>query len=188
MAAGLARNRALRSLDLDKNDSIGPEAAAALIDAFPAEHPIEILYLSACNIGDMGAAAVGRLAGRGKRLRFVSVRIDKITLVGLGKILEGVEASRSIEALHVGGNIVGLDGAKCIAATIPKWESLRELQIHPLGMGPEGAWIIAQAIAQRRWNEDIPKRIYASRSDCGEEGEKALKEAAKNTGFTMDIW
>ncbi len=183
LAAGLAKNCTLRSLDLRMNSAIGGKAAAALLDAFPAGHPIEVLDMTCCNIEDPGAEALGRLIGREKWMRAISVSKNGITAAGFAVMMAG-ENTRSIETLSTGLNTLGAIGAKCIANAIVGWGSLRELDIQWIEMGKEGALTIARAIAARK---DPMRSIYAREYNWTPEEHLILKKAYDKAGIGLTL-
>ncbi len=84
----------LQHIYLSNNDDIGPKGGAAIMDALnsASKVPMETIQAERCNIGDEGAAAVGRLImGRGCKAMYLAN--NSIEFAGAKSIADAVVVS-----------------------------------------------------------------------------------------------
>ncbi|MFJ7780647.1 gala protein [Streptomyces yangpuensis] len=153
LAALLRRNTALRTLDV-VNTGIGADGVRLLLDALlEREQPLERLFLGGNGLGPDAAPLVAAL------IRDAGVRELYAPANHLGDEGAATLAAAAADAAHpvrlgLGGNGIGADGARALAASLSGIEALdlgRTLSERSLGApgnhtGDEGAYALAAAL------------------------------------------
>ncbi|KAJ4455631.1 putative leucine rich repeat only protein 3 [Paratrimastix pyriformis] len=96
------------------NSRINDMQCIAVVDACISAGTVEALDLSRNRITDTGASALGRLIG-GTPLRELDVSYNQIGTEGCEHIVQGVQASATLEVLNLAGNPVLNEGAMLVA-------------------------------------------------------------------------
>ncbi|MEU3668491.1 gala protein [Streptomyces virginiae] len=153
LAALLRRNTALRTLDL-VNTGIGAGGVRLLLDSLlEREQPLERLFLGGNGLGPDAApllAALIREAG----VRELYVPANHLGDEGAAALARAAEDSAHPVRLGLGGNGIGVAGARALAASLGRIEALdlgRTLSERSLGApgnhpGDEGAYALAAAL------------------------------------------
>lgn len=135
---------------------LGCGAACAFVGSWAGR--LHAIKLRECDIGDAGAAAVGRLLSGGPtgggttNLRELSLSANRIGDKGITSIANALSTCDSLERLILDRNRIGPNGAKALALKLPR-SNVKELVLgsHLGGnpLGPQGAESIAGALDDR---------------------------------------
>ncbi len=182
----------MRSLDLSGN-CIGPGGAVAVCEALRGWFTMQDLNLGHCEIGDIGATAVSEAIAR-VGCRRVNLESNGIHSLGARTLASAVASTplTLVELLKLDDNPIDDSGAVFIADTLIRANRvIRELRIHGIDLGDEGAKAIVDAVQTR--NVAGPLRMLVVKGKkCGAGGRRILEELKKrerlaNTGLTISV-
>ncbi len=190
LAKALGRLREISVLSLSAN-AFGPEAGAEMIDSIKPRYPMATLSVDTCQLGDLGAAAVGRFMLR-VGCRQVTLQNNGLHAAGIKAIASAVASqptASKIELLCLGENPdAGKEGAEAIAEGIIKPNNaVRVLVARVMGMGNEGMRLVADAVVKRKKGGEL-RVLQAVDNGCdektiGEIVEKIAGECEVETDF-----
>ncbi len=152
LSAVFAKAYTLKFLDIRENP-LGPRGAVVIVDALAAATstvPMDMIDLSRCNIGDDGAAAVGRLIAR-RGCRDLQLSNNEMHAAGAKAIADSVVVSACmIETLELFDNPIGDEGVTYLLDKIiqsrPRKQLVQTLGIVEIGMGVGGAMALKRAV------------------------------------------
>lgn len=154
LANALCGARELRSLSIGGNEGIGPDGAVPLLDSLRVRHPMILIMMEGCKIGNAGAEAVGR-AIRRTWCKRVHIRGNGIGAAGIRAVVDATCAAGT-EILYVGLNPVGDEGAEYIAEKIMrKIIGVTELDISEIGAGTRGMEAVGAAMRAGNWSREL---------------------------------
>jgi hypothetical protein len=111
----MVASKFLAVLELDFNPRISDEGVEGLVH-YGQCRAMKKLSLRFCDIGDRGAAAIGRwIAGGDSRVREILLNGNRIGPPGATAIGSGLAQNRSIVRLDIGDSLFGYDAACMIA-------------------------------------------------------------------------
>jgi Ran GTPase-activating protein (RanGAP) involved in mRNA processing and transport len=123
---------ALTALDLGRNESIGSDGGAALLDALAANARLEALVLDGCGLG----SAAGRALAAGLRANGTLRVLDLADNAGLGDagaaspaLADALWDNASLTALDLSGCGVGDAGAAELGRGVASNKALRQLRL-----------------------------------------------------------
>ncbi len=165
-------------LGLQKNQ-IGPEGGVAVINQLISAggRHLEELGLSWCNIGDIGAEAVGRLIGCGGCSR-IKLKNNEIHAAGAKAIVDACRVAQRISILDLSGNPIGDQGAGYIAEGIIKTNrAVEDLRMWKIWIKDSGASSIIAALKERN-REGTLRALTLFEPEFTEEQQNALEQLA----------
>ncbi len=133
-----------------RDNQIGPEGGVTVINQLISakRRHLKELNLSLCNLGDIGAEAVGRLIGC-CRCRRILLSDNNIHAAGAKAITDACKAAQKIDMLSLNENPIGDQGAGYIAEGIIKTNrAVEELEISNIGIGDSGVSSIIAALKE----------------------------------------
>jgi Ran GTPase-activating protein (RanGAP) involved in mRNA processing and transport len=144
LAAGLPSCRALTTLKLNDNNirTAGVAALAAVLPRLPNLTTLE-LALNA-HMGDAGAAALAAALPGLPTLTRLDLSNNELTAAGLRPLLQALRAT--FHTLRLDGNPLGPEGARDIAALVPRLPALQALNVKGCRIGNEGIQALVEAL------------------------------------------
>ncbi len=176
LAAALTKVYTLERLDMCGN-SFGPRGAAAVIDALAAAvstTPMDTIGFQSCEIGDDGAAAVGRLIAR-RGCKSVFLNDNEMQAAGAKAIADSVAVSACVvEALDLSQNPIGDEGVAYLLDKIaqPRKRFVKMFNIKETSMGVEGAMAVKRAVEAN----GVLRQLAVSRHNGDDEADKIIQE------------
>ncbi len=178
LAKALRCTKVLQSLHLREN-RLGPTSSAAILDSIDCRYPMQNLDMPECQMGDLGAEAVGRLVRR-VGCKCVYLRRNGIGAAGTKMIVDAVEAaSTRVQVLTLAMNPMSPEGIVYICERLIRPNrTVEELDIRKTTMLKEGAMAVSNAVIERR-QPGMLRCVEVTGGDCGGEGRQALRAAEK---------
>ena len=138
----------LSELDLADN-KIGPMGAHAAANLFHTQHVhpkkqrLTSMSLFNCDIGDRGAAHLASAISSGSVLETLSIGCNRITRVGMDRIMESMRTNYTLKTLNVAWNTCAtLACFRSVCAMLQDNDTLESLNISNMHLGGEEAALL----------------------------------------------
>jgi Ran GTPase-activating protein (RanGAP) involved in mRNA processing and transport len=144
LAAGLPRCEALTTLKL-RDNQIGTAGVAALAAVLPRLPNLTTLDLALnAHMGDAGAAVIAAVLPRLPTLTRLDLSNNELTAAGLRPLLQALPAT--FQTLRLDRNPLGPEGARYIAALVPRLPALQALNVQGCHIRNEGIQVLVEAL------------------------------------------
>ncbi len=172
----LSKACTLRTLSM-RDNKVGPEMCAKIVDTLLlGVCTMYMLDMGGCAVGNNGAFAVSKLIER-RGCRHVDLSFNGIDAEGAAAIADSISAcTRGCTQLVLARNPLGNSGTKYLAEHVIRTDmALESLDLKEIGMDSEGAKAIAISLRERK-DQGALWKVALIKTECGEEGFKALEE------------
>jgi Ran GTPase-activating protein (RanGAP) involved in mRNA processing and transport len=190
LSVGLGRNRSLIKLNLRGNQLQGELGCEALANALsPASSSsssssssvasaLKVLDMSENNLGNAGAAALGRLLSTNPTaLQELHVESCDMTGSGVAALAQGLRQNTHLQELNMCQNVVDTKAAKVLASMLECNKTLITLNLSGCSVSDESAASLATALTH---NETL-QWLVLSFNRIGNVGVKALADMLPST-------
>lgn len=156
----LRRNRSIRTFSLDGNRSIGANGCRLILQGLYENGAIEVLDLSGCNIGDVGARILSNILSKPEvALKKVSLSGCTIGAMGAAALAESLKHNSQLTDLDLAFNMLGDEGAAMFADTIKSNKTLKKLNISECSVTSHGVALLAETLA----SDASPREVYVGK-------------------------
>ena len=163
LVGGLAGNTTLQQLDLESK-SLGPRGAAALGKALSTGLGVETLLLARNPLTNEGMAAMKSMCWRFSETAWAVMTLADLIATGAAELAQGLAGSK-VAHLDLRDCSLTAEGVGSLAQNLPS--TLTILQLDENNLGPEGAELLAAALAEHPSLQEL----HVSDTSIGDAGD-----------------